>query len=107
MVGATAASCASTPASAARASFRAGLPSLTPTSRACRLRNEAPCTSPARCRHLHGLEDRTMKHQVVSREEWLAARKALLAKEKAFTRQRDELSAERRELPWVKVEKTY
>lgn len=46
-------------------------------------------------------------HQVVSREEWLAARKALLAREKAFTRARDQLSSERRELPWVKLEKTY
>ena len=46
-------------------------------------------------------------HAVVSREEWLAARKALLAKEKQFTRQRDQLSRERRELPWVKVEKKY
>jgi predicted dithiol-disulfide oxidoreductase (DUF899 family) len=46
-------------------------------------------------------------HQVVSNEQWLAQRKALLDKEKAFTRMRDELSAARRELPWVKVEKTY
>ncbi len=44
---------------------------------------------------------------VVSREEWLAARKDLLVKEKAFTRLRDALSAERRKLPWVKVEKDY
>jgi predicted dithiol-disulfide oxidoreductase (DUF899 family) len=48
-----------------------------------------------------------MAQRVVSRDEWLSARKALLAKEKAFTRQRDELSAERRELPWVRVEKAY
>ena len=47
------------------------------------------------------------EHAVVSREEWLVARKTLLAKEKEFTRQRDRLSAERRELPWVKVEKAY
>jgi predicted dithiol-disulfide oxidoreductase (DUF899 family) len=46
-------------------------------------------------------------HAVVSREEWLAARKALLEKEKQWTRQRDELSRQRRALPWVKVEKTY
>src|ERR1700730_14669250 len=45
--------------------------------------------------------------RVVSREEWIAARKELLAKEKNFTRQRDALSAERRQLPWVKVEKNY
>ncbi|MGC2659733.1 MAG: DUF899 family protein, partial [Bryobacteraceae bacterium] len=46
-------------------------------------------------------------HPVVSKKEWLEARTALLAKEKEFTRQRDELSRQRRELPWVKVEKTY
>jgi len=46
-------------------------------------------------------------HSVVSRDEWIAARKSLLAKEKEFTRQRDLLSAERRKLPWVKVEETY
>ena len=46
-------------------------------------------------------------HQTVSRDEWLAARRALLAKEKEFSRQRDRLSAERRALPWVKVEKPY
>lgn len=44
---------------------------------------------------------------VVSRENWLAARKALLAKEKELTQARDRLSAERRELPWVKVEQNY
>jgi predicted dithiol-disulfide oxidoreductase (DUF899 family) len=43
----------------------------------------------------------------VSRDEWLAARKVLLAKEKEFTRQRDAISAERRTLPWVKVDKEY
>ena len=46
-------------------------------------------------------------HRVVSREEWLDARTALLRREKEFTRQRDELSRQRRELPWVKVDKTY
>ena len=45
--------------------------------------------------------------QVVSQAEWLAARKELLAKEKEFTRQRDALSAERRKMPWVKVDKQY
>ncbi|HUB15861.1 MAG TPA: thioredoxin family protein [Acetobacteraceae bacterium] len=48
-----------------------------------------------------------MQHQIVSRDEWLNARKQLLAREKAFTRMRDELNAERLALPWVKVEKTY
>jgi predicted dithiol-disulfide oxidoreductase (DUF899 family) len=47
------------------------------------------------------------KHNVVSREEWLDARKKHLAKEKEFTRLRDQLSQDRRELPWVKVEKEY
>jgi len=42
-----------------------------------------------------------------SRDEWLAARKQLLAKEKEFTRRRDALSAERRALPWLRVEKPY
>ena len=46
-------------------------------------------------------------HPVVSHEAWLAARTAFLVKEKEFTRLRDELSRERRALPWVKVEKTY
>lgn len=44
---------------------------------------------------------------VVSREDWLIARKQHLAKEKEFTRLRDELSRQRRELPWEKVEKSY
>jgi predicted dithiol-disulfide oxidoreductase (DUF899 family) len=47
------------------------------------------------------------KHKVLSREKWLAARKALLVKEKAFTRLRDRLSRQRRALPWVKVDKNY
>ncbi|MGH8614713.1 MAG: DUF899 domain-containing protein [Gammaproteobacteria bacterium] len=46
-------------------------------------------------------------HQVVSREEWLAARRQHLAKEKEFTRIREQLSQHRRALPWVKVEKEY
>jgi len=46
-------------------------------------------------------------HKVVSRDEWIAARKQHLAKEKEFTRLRDQLSRERRELPWVRVDKTY
>lgn len=46
-------------------------------------------------------------HKVVSQEEWNAAHAAHLAKEKALTRARDELYRQRRELPWVKVDKTY
>ncbi|HEX3440903.1 MAG TPA: thioredoxin family protein [Pseudolabrys sp.] len=48
-----------------------------------------------------------MAHAVVSQSEWLAARRALLAKEKEVTRQRDELSRQRRALPWVKVDTNY
>ena len=46
-------------------------------------------------------------HAVVSPEEWVAARQHLLAREKEFTAQRDLLNAERRRLPWVKVDKPY
>lgn len=46
-------------------------------------------------------------HKVVSISEWTEARKGLLAREKEFTRLRDQLSAARRALPWVRVEKTY
>ncbi len=49
----------------------------------------------------------TENHPVVSHDEWLAARKAFLTKEKEFTRLRDDLSRQRRELPWEKVEKRY
>ena len=44
---------------------------------------------------------------IVSRDEWLIARKALLAEEKAFTRTRDALSAKRRKLPWVEINAPY
>lgn len=47
------------------------------------------------------------QHQVVSRDEWLKARVAHLAAEKEFTRKRDELSRQRRELPWELVGKNY
>lgn len=47
------------------------------------------------------------QHKIVSREKWLEAREAHLAKEKELTRQRDELNRQLRELPWVKVEKRY
>ena len=46
-------------------------------------------------------------HKIVSRDEWIAARTEHLAKEKEFTRLRDELSRQRRALPWVRVDKTY
>jgi predicted dithiol-disulfide oxidoreductase (DUF899 family) len=50
----------------------------------------------------------TLEHtKVVSHDEWLKARKSFLAKEKEFTRLRDELSRQRRELPWERVDKQY
>jgi len=49
----------------------------------------------------------TKEHKVVSQNEWLAARKRLLVKEKKFSKLRDQLNRQRRELPWVKVEEEY
>jgi predicted dithiol-disulfide oxidoreductase (DUF899 family) len=46
-------------------------------------------------------------HRVVSREEWIAARQQHLTREKEFTRLRDQLSRERRDLPWVRVDTPY
>jgi predicted dithiol-disulfide oxidoreductase (DUF899 family) len=46
-------------------------------------------------------------HEVVSTGEWVEARKRLLAKEKEFTRVREQLSAERRALPWTRIDKDY
>ena len=46
-------------------------------------------------------------HKIVSEPEWLAARKDLLLQEKALSKARDRLNAARRDLPWVKFEKTY
>jgi predicted dithiol-disulfide oxidoreductase (DUF899 family) len=47
------------------------------------------------------------RRKIVSREAWLVARRKLLAEEKALSRQRDAVSAQRRELPWVKLDKDY
>ncbi len=46
-------------------------------------------------------------HEIVSHDDWIAARRRLLTKEKEFTRLRDELSRQRRELPWEHVRKQY
>jgi predicted dithiol-disulfide oxidoreductase (DUF899 family) len=51
--------------------------------------------------------NRILEHSIVSQEKWLQRRKELLSKEKELTRLRDRLNAERRELPWVRVEKNY
>jgi len=53
------------------------------------------------------VEKKRVVSSVVSREEWLAARRDFLAKEKEFTRQRDSLNEARRALPMVKVERDY
>jgi predicted dithiol-disulfide oxidoreductase (DUF899 family) len=47
------------------------------------------------------------QHVTVSRDEWIAARKALLQREKEFTRERDRIAAARRDLPWVRIDKPY
>jgi predicted dithiol-disulfide oxidoreductase (DUF899 family) len=47
------------------------------------------------------------QHRIVSHDQWIAARKEFIAKEKEFTHLRDELSRQRRDLPWEKVEKNY
>jgi predicted dithiol-disulfide oxidoreductase (DUF899 family) len=49
----------------------------------------------------------TKEHKVVSPKQWLAARKRLLVKEKKFSKLRDQLNRQRRELPWAKVDKEY
>jgi predicted dithiol-disulfide oxidoreductase (DUF899 family) len=49
----------------------------------------------------------TVNHQVVSKDRWLAERKALLAREKELTQLRDRVARERRALPWVRIEKNY
>jgi len=46
-------------------------------------------------------------HKIVPHEQWIAARKAYLTEEKAFSRTRDALAKKRRDLPWEKVEKAY
>src|SRR6476620_8337491 len=51
--------------------------------------------------------ERLSEHEIVSLEEWLVARKDLLGNEKQLTRLRDKLAAERRALPWVKIDKEY
>jgi predicted dithiol-disulfide oxidoreductase (DUF899 family) len=53
------------------------------------------------------MTDGIHNHKVVSHEEWLKARTEFLAKEKEFTRLRDELSQQRRDLPWEEITKKY
>ncbi len=49
----------------------------------------------------------TLNHKIVSRSEWIEARKRLLVKEKEFTRLRDHMSQQQRDLPWVAIDKDY
>jgi predicted dithiol-disulfide oxidoreductase (DUF899 family) len=49
----------------------------------------------------------TENHRIASRDEWVAARKTLLAHEKELTRLRDQIASERRALPWVRIDKNY
>src|ERR687887_2719546 len=53
------------------------------------------------------MTDPLKDHKVVSNNEWVEARKGLLKKEKEFTTLRDQLSQQRRDLPWVAVNKEY
>jgi predicted dithiol-disulfide oxidoreductase (DUF899 family) len=53
------------------------------------------------------ITDRPAGHEIVSRADWLVARKELLKREKELTRLRDQVSAQRRALPWVKIDKEY
>jgi len=55
----------------------------------------------------HVVETNAVDHPIVSRDRWLAARKALLAREKELTYLQDQIARERRALPWVRVEKHY
>jgi predicted dithiol-disulfide oxidoreductase (DUF899 family) len=56
---------------------------------------------------ISGIADQLSDHEVVSQAEWLVARKDLLRREKELTRLRDLLAAERRALPWVRIDKEY
>src|ERR1700741_350123 len=53
------------------------------------------------------MEETMQQHQIVSREQWIAARKIHLAHEKELSQARERLAEERRALPWVKVDKNY
>jgi predicted dithiol-disulfide oxidoreductase (DUF899 family) len=53
------------------------------------------------------MNDNLSNHQIVSNSKWIEARKALLKKEKEFTNLREQLSQQRRDLPWVSVDKEY
>ena len=52
-------------------------------------------------------QEKTPHHPVVSRDRWIAERKALLAREKELTRLQDQLAEQRRALSWVRIDKDY
>jgi predicted dithiol-disulfide oxidoreductase (DUF899 family) len=53
------------------------------------------------------MTDRIANHRTVSRDQWLAERRALLAREKELTQLHDQVAAERRALPWMRLDKPY
>src|SRR3954471_7449605 len=82
------------------ASASAGCSGTSPTDESGATRRSTPVAAPTE-------EDPMALPEVVTRDEWLAAREELLAKEKELTRTRDALSAERRRLPMVRIDKDY
>src|SRR5262245_57190544 len=52
-------------------------------------------------------ETSTLNHSIVSKDQWIAERRKLLAREKELTHLRDQVARERRALPWVRIEKRY
>src|SRR5262249_55030822 len=84
--------------------FRAGLTPFRPLKRLCSINRRSTMPTSA------NQKDTTLtinRPPIVSAEEWEAAREQMLVKEKALTRARDALAAERRRMPWMAVEKTY
>src|SRR5262245_4995080 len=75
--------------------------------RACRCHRSSSTSSPIAPKPSDPRSPSMQPHRIVSQEEWIAARKAHLRNEKALTRMRDLVAAERRALPWVKIEKKY
>jgi predicted dithiol-disulfide oxidoreductase (DUF899 family) len=75
---------------------------------ACATKGDVTPAGEKFCEILRQTREKQMNRpKVVSEAEWVVARKELLKKEKEFTHQRDALSAERRKLPWVKIDKEY
>src|SRR5689334_25241533 len=70
-------------------------------------RNPGSARRPANAAACHRGDSQMTEHKVVSKEEWLKARLAHWAAEKEFTRKRDEVTRQRQELPWERVETNY